>query len=180
MQIRYGFILIFTLFISGCNTLVKPNKLYSSQIYNRDYNEDKHKFQGFGTNYGAIFAVGYDKSVGFVRENGQEWHWIGKTGWITKENYSEKMQPFIKFLAWSKLPKSEQESMRIKYNGEAILKEAAVEFRYFKDGSPAFVDLAYANTWSLDNALLDRLSNYYPTQSINQMVMMINAELAIP
>ncbi|ACZ76585.1 hypothetical protein Dd586_1722 [Dickeya parazeae Ech586] len=70
--------------------------------------------------------------------------------------------------------------MRIKYNGEAILKEAAVEFRYFKDSSPAFVDLAYANTWSLDNALLDRLSNYYPAQSINQMVMMINAELAIP
>lgn len=176
-QIGYSFALILTLCISGCNSLLKSNKLYNSHIYRKGYNEDKHKFDDYASTSGAIIAIGYDRSAGFVRDNGGPWHWIGRTGWVTKENYSTKMQPFTKFLEWSALPKSEQESTRLNFNKEVAIKRAGVEFRFFNDGSPAFVDLADASNWSLGNVLFDRSSDYYSVQDINKMVMMINDAL---
>ncbi|AYH48523.1 MULTISPECIES: hypothetical protein [Dickeya] len=177
--IELGFILIFAFFISGCNTLLKPNKLYRSDIHKKIYNEDKRVFFDYKNYSGPILAVGYDKSTGLVMEVGQGWHWIGRTGWVTKENYSTKMLPFIKFLEWCGSPKKEQESLRLKYNSEDVIKDADVEFRYFNDGSPAFVDLAYSRTSTLENMLFDRSSDYYTMKDVNNMVKMVNDTLEI-
>ncbi|WP_125451931.1 hypothetical protein [[Enterobacter] lignolyticus] len=177
--INLGFVLTFSFFISGCNTLLKPNSLYNSHIYGKQYNEDKHKFHDYASFSGPVFAVGYDKSTGFVTDDGGPWHWVGQTGWVTKENYSKKMQPFIKFLEWSGLPKHDQESIRLKYNSEAAIKDADIEFRYFNDGSPAFVDLAYTHNLTLENMIFDRSADYYTTQDVRKIVGMINAVLGV-
>lgn len=175
---KVGFILLCVFGLSGCNSLLKPNKLYSTEFIGKIYNQDKHYFTN-RSGSALIFAVAYDKSAGFVKDEGQGWHWVGDTDWVSKDSYNTKMQPFLKFQQWSALPRSEQEPMRIKYNNDAAIKDADIEFNYFIDGSPAFVDLSTANRWALENYLFDRQAYYYSTRDVNKMVEMINTSLAI-
>lgn len=165
--VRLIMALIMTLSLSGCGTLL-GSKFYDIDIHPKRYNDTHRKFTEY-TNT-VLLSENIDGSHNFITNGGTVFLLVAGTGNITKENINQRLKPFYDFLTWAKLEGSESENKRIFFNMQKEMKRRHIEFRYFSDGTPAFVDTNDGKT-AFEKAIFQNISDYYTTQQIAKLVL---------
>ena len=153
------------LFLSGCADIT--HKYYKTNISYERYNETKHEFSGYADN--AILVVRYNSQFTFWVNYGRTYRSIGGMGWISKNTYKNSLNIFEYFIDWTNLPAELREKKRIELNNSQLFKDKDIEFRYFKDGSPAFVD-KYDDNFIFERLYIPSVYAYYSKESILELL----------
>jgi hypothetical protein len=172
MQVNNFFVrltmpLIMTLSLSGCGTLL-GSKFYNIDIHPKKYNDTHHNFTEY-TNT-VLLSENIDGSHNFITNGSTVFLLVAGTGNFNKENINQRLKPFYDFLTWAKLEGSESENKRNFYNMQTEMKRRHIEFRYFPDGTPAFVDTNDGLT-DFEKAIFQNFSDYYTPQQIAKLVL---------
>jgi len=164
---RLILLLIMTLGLSGCGTLL-GSKFYDVDIHPKRYNDTRHAFTEYTDT--VLLSENIDGSHNFITDGGTVFLLVAGTGNITKENINQRLRPFYDFLTWAKLEGSESENKRIFYNMQTEMKRRRIEFRYFPDGTPAFVDTNDGKT-DFEKVIFQNISDYYTPQQIAKLII---------
>jgi len=164
-KLTLTFILTFSL--SGCGTLL-GSKFYDIDIHPKRHNDTRHEFTEYTDT--VLLSENIDDSYSFITDGGDVYLLVAGTGHITKENINQRLKPFYEFLTWAKLQSSERESKRVFYNLQEEMKQRYIEFRFFPDGTPAFVDTNDGKT-VFEKAIFQNISDYYTPQQVAKMII---------
>lgn len=171
-KILLSFTFIFALLLSGCSYVT--DKYYSSSVLYRTYNVDDDVMYKYGSN--PILVIRYGSQFTFWEDRGNIYRSVGGMKWVTKENYKESMSVFVEFIKWANLPKELRDKKRLELNNSQEFKDREIEFGYYKDGTPAFIE-TYQNTMAFERLYLPTTYVYIDKESIIQLLL--ESEIAL-
>jgi hypothetical protein len=157
---------LIAMLLTGCGTLL-GSKFYDIDVHPRIYN-DTHEYLSEHTAT-VMLSENIDGSFNFITDGGSVYLLVAGTGHITKDNINERLRPYIDFLKWSRLKGNESLEKRTYYNQLPGMKQRYIEFRYFPDGTPAFVDTNDGQT-GYEKALFNHLAKYYTPEQVYRLV----------
>ncbi|WP_313683649.1 hypothetical protein [Pantoea sp.] len=152
--------------LSGCGTLL-GSKFYDAEVHPERYNDTREKFTPY-TNK-VILSENIDGSFNFITNGIGVYLLVAGTSHFTKDNVHERLKPFFDFLKWSQLKGAERNEQRTVYNQMPEMKKRHIEFRYFPDGAPAFVD-TNDGKMAYEKALFDNIADYYNTEQVIRLI----------
>lgn len=167
-----SFTFIFALLLSGCSYVT--DKYYSSSVLYRTYNVDDDVMYKYGSN--PTLVIRYGSQFTFWEDRGSIYRSVGGMKWVTKENYKEKMSVFVEFIKWANLPKESRDKKMLELNNSLAFKDREIEFGYYKDGTPAFIE-TYQDTMAFERLYLPTKYVYIDEKSIIQLL--IESEIAL-
>ena len=162
-------VVLFTLacLLSGCGTL--GSTLYDSGVKGQEYNETKKQMLPYKQT--VILAKSIYGNYSYITDEGRLFLFVAGVDSFDKDNVGESMRPLVDFLRWAKVTGPDQEKQRLSYNLQPLMRQRHIEYRYFPDGSPAFVD-----TYDRDNlsiflkSLIDSSVKYYNYGQVLELV----------
>ncbi|MEQ4713717.1 hypothetical protein ABN057_15550 [Providencia alcalifaciens] len=166
------FTFIFALLLSGCSSLT--DKYYSSSVRYTTYNVNEDIMYPYV--HTPTLVIRYGSQFTFWENRGNIYRSVGGMKWVTKENYKERMSVFVEFIKWANLPKESRDGRMPELNNSQIFKDREIEFGYYKDGTPAFID-TYQNTMAFERLYLPTKYEYFDVKSITQLL--IESEIAL-
>lgn len=164
--IKISSFIIFLLFLTGCSSLT--DKIYESDVAYEIYNVNKKVFYDYGGSPVLVIRSGVEFK--FWDDMGNVIRTVGGTKWITKNNYKEEMKIFKTFIDWANLPPEPQREKLVALNNSDELKNREIEFGFFSDGTPAFID-KFQNTFAFERLYLPTIYRFYSEKSIKTIII---------
>ncbi|MEN4673605.1 hypothetical protein ABEH32_22100 [Pantoea agglomerans] len=167
--LKIGILVIMACMLSGCGTL--GSKLYDSGVEAQEYNDTKQEMLPYKKT--VILAKSIYGNYSYITDEGRLFFFVADVDSFNKDNVSESMRPLIDFLNWAKVTGPEKEKQRVTYNLQPNLIKRHIEFRYFPDGSPAFVDVYNRDSmFFLYKSLIDTWVRYYNYEQVKELVLL--------
>lgn len=157
---------LIAMLLTGCGTLL-GSKFYDIDVHPKIYNDTHEHFTQYTDT--VMLSENIDGSFNFITNGGSVYLLVAGTGHITKDNINERLRPYIDFLKWSRLKGNESLEKRTYYNQLPEMKIRHIEFRYFPDGTPAFVDTNDGKA-SYEKVLFNNLATYYTPAQVFRLV----------
>lgn len=164
--VKISSFIIFLLLLTGCSSLT--DKIYESDVSYKTYNVNKKVFYDYGGSPVLVIRSGVEFK--FWNDMGNVIRTVGGTKWITKNNYKEEMKIFETFIDWAHLPPKSQRDKLVTLNNSDELKNKEIEFGFFRDGTPAFID-KFQNTFEFERLYLPTIYRFYSEKSIKTLII---------
>lgn len=144
------------------------SKFYNVGIHLKRYNDSRHAFTEYTDS--VLLSENIVGSYSFTTNGGAVYLFVAGIGKFTKEYINQRLRPFYDFLTWARLEGNESENKRIFYNMQTEMKRRRIEFHYFPDGTPAFVDANDGKT-DFEKVIFQNISDYYTPQQIAKLII---------